>query len=281
MPQPRPWEHCIGLGLESVYGVAVAPTIFVPGTSSLKKPTGRVVLESPIGEWEESRMTQRPTKVEGTLELEVGPGRTELLRTWLGRRDRRTMRSATVIDTYGDQTGFVSAGVAAKSATMKVASGEDLMISVDCLGRTRVRTTPVVPTYPDLAAPYVFEEMIATIAGGPEYHLSEVEVAWDWQVQDDKFRSDGTGLLREVPTDGQSVIITLQHDFEHADLWDQAMSGVQVGLSLVFTRGSRVMSLVMPRCNFDEGDVEDNMQPLTLRALKGLDGTAAVTWSEA
>ena len=279
MAQPRPFEHSIGLGLEASFGSPVAPTIWLPGTSSLKKPPGIAVLENPVGEWEESRVTRRPTKVEGSLELEIIPGATTILRALLTRKGRRNLNSISVYDNYGDQTAFRNLGITAKSATFKCASGEDLMGSFDCVGRTRDRVTPLIPDF-DLTAPYTYEEMIVTAAGAPEYHLSEVEIGYDFAVVDDKFRSDGTGLLREVPTDGQAVVVTLQHDFEHADLWDLAMAGTELSLTLVFTRLAHVLTWTMPRCIHLEGDVEGNEQPLELKPLRSADGTAAVTLTE-
>jgi hypothetical protein len=279
MPQVRPFEISVGLGLETTYGTPVAPSVWIPGTSSLKKSPGRAVLERPVGVWEETRTTQRPTKVEGSLELEIGPGRTDILRSLLSRRTWRHLHSATVQETLGDQAGFRTCGVVVKTASFKVASGEDLIGNFEVLGRQRERVTPVAPLFASAPAPYTFEEMIATLAEGREEHFSEIELKYDFNIVDDKFRSDGTGLLREAPTDGQSVIVSIQHDLEHNDLWDAAMRGDRVALSFVFTRsGYTDMVWTLPLCEYQEGDRDGNEQPLELRALAS-GTTPAVIWT--
>jgi hypothetical protein len=281
MAQPRPWEISVGIGLETAFGTAVAPSIWIPGTSSLKKTPGRAVLERPVGEWEESRTTQRPTKVEGGLELEVAPGRNLVIRQMLIRKGLRNLNSVTVVDTLGDQAGFQNAGITAKSAEFKCASGEDLIASFDCVGRTRERITPVAPVFNSAPAPYTFEEGVFSLAGANEEHLAEVGLKYDFKAMDDKFRSGGGGLLKEVPTDGQEAIFSVEHDFDETALWDAVMEGAQIAVVLTFTRGANILTCTAPRCEYFEGDVESNTQTPQLRALKGLDGTAAVTWAEA
>jgi len=276
MSQTRPWEHSIGIGLESAFGVAVAPSAWLPGKSTLKKSPGIRELENPVGEWDEARVTTEPTKVGGSLSLEVAPGRESILIAMLTRVTRRTMQPVTVYDVLGDQDAFVNAGVCANTVSFKCASGEDLMADVDVIGRTRGRSAIPIPNFNSAPAPYVFEEMLVGVAGAYEYHLEDVEVSVDHKLKDDKYGSDGTGLLREIPTDGRVVTVKLKHAYEHPELWDAAMARQALAATLLFQRGSSYFGISFPYLLITEGDVEDNEQPLELKALRTTTSEAIV-----
>jgi hypothetical protein len=246
----------------------VAPSIWVPGKSTLKRSPGVRELDNTIGEWDEARVTTEPTKVKGGLSLEVAPGREAILIAMLTRKTRRTMNSATVTEALGDVDGFATAGVTVNTATMKCAKGEDLMVDFDCIGRSRARVAPAIPNFNAPPAPYVFEELLAMVRGGNEYHLETVELGIDHQCKDDKYGSDGTGLLREVPTDGRKISLKLDHQYEHPDLWDAAMARQWITAVMRFTRADNYFTWTFPACIIMEGDIEEGMQPLELKACR-------------
>ena len=276
MPQTRPWEHSVGIGIETSFGVAAMPTAWIPGKSSLKKSPGIRDLDTPVNEWDVTRVTSEPTKVKGSLNLEIAPGREALLLSLLTRATRRTMTSCSVYDVLGDQDAFANYGVCVNTCGIKTAVGEDLLADLDVIGRERVRVAIPTPNFNVPPAPYVFEEMLVSVQGSYEYHLEDIEISVDHKLKDDKYGSDCTGLLREIPSDGRVISVKLKHAYEHPELWDAAMSRTPLTASLLFTRGAAYFGIAFPYLLITEGDVEENEQPLELKAMRTTAGEAIV-----
>jgi hypothetical protein len=271
--QPREWEQAIGIGEEARFGEAVPPALFVPGKSTLKRSAGVRIVERPTGRRAASRWTLAPYHVTGSLELEVAPGREQIIKDLLTMRDRRLPKTFTVMDVLGDQATFQNTGVAANTTSIKCAKGEDLIATCECIGRDRQRLTSALVVPPtDFPAPYVFEEMDIAIYGGSHFDLDDIEVSIGQKLKDDK-TGPGTRLLREIPSDGLEVTLKLAHAYEHDELWDAGMAQIEMAVRLVWTRGAATLVVYCPRCVCLEPDVEGNMQPLELTALASLDGS--------
>jgi hypothetical protein len=274
MAQPREWEHQIGVGLEATFGTAVAPTLYVPGTSKLKVPAGVRMVDRPTGQRYQTRWTTQPRHVTGSTELEVAPGRESIVTALLTMKDRRLPNTYTIYDILGDVDGFINAGCAVNTASLKCSTGEDLVVSYDWIGRTRTRMAkPLTPPVQEYPAPYVYEEIQITLAGGAEYEITDVELSVDRKLKDDKYGT--TGLLREIPSDGDETTVKLTHEYSHPQIWEAAMARIEMSLSLLFVRGSASFGIVLPRLICTEPDVSENVQELELTALAtvGDDGT--------
>lgn len=282
------WEHSIGIGIETQFGVAAAPSVWLPGESKLSKSPGIRELARPLGEWDETRVTTGPTKVSGSLTLEVSPGRESVIEALLTRRltgpgAYRTMQSVTVWEVLGPaQTPtdcFCNPGICCNTGTFKCASGEDLTFEAEVMGRERYRATAPAPAFvvgsawP--AAPYVFEELHIGVGGAYEYHMDTTEVKFDHQLREE-YGSDATGLVRGLPTNGRKITETLDHVYEHGDLWDNVMARRPVATTLRWVRGSYYFNISLPLCYYNEGDVAGGKQTLELKALKPPGGTSAV-----
>ena len=164
----REWQEAIGLALEDSFGQYKAPTIWMPGQAKLKTSTGiREIKDRPTGNWDETRVTVGPTKVDGSLTLEVAPGREAIIQQMLARRltgdyAYQTMNSFTVVQVIGDYQNptemFVNTGVCVNKGTFNCASGEDLIFNADVIGRARTRSNiPLLPNWSTTPpAPYVF-----------------------------------------------------------------------------------------------------------------------------
>lgn len=278
--QIRDWEAEIGIGEETRFGEAVPPTTFLAGKSTLKKSAGVRLVDRPVGRRTQSRYTRVPYHVTGGLEIEISPGREQVVKDLLAMRDRRLPKSFTVHDIGADQYGFVNTGVCANTVSFKCAKGEDLMASAECIGRERelTKTPLVVPamTYP---VPYTFEELDIEIYGGSHFDLDDLEFGFGKKLKDDK-TGPGSLLLREIPSDGEELTVKLAHAFEHDELWEAGMSQVEMKVRAVFTRGAASFIVHFPRCICLEPDVDGNMQPLELTPLASEDGSvAAVLWA--
>lgn len=271
--QTRDWEAEIGIGMETRFGEAVPPTTFLAGKSTLKRPAGVRLVDRPVGSRHQRRYTKTPYHVTGSLELEIAPGREQIVKDLLAMRDRRLPQSFTVHNILGDQVGFVNTGVCANTVNFKCAKGEDLMATAECIGRDRqiVKTPLVVPDM-DYPVPYTFEELDIAIAGGSHFDLEDLEFGFSKKLADNK-TGPGSYLLREIPSDGSELTIKLQHAFEHDELWEAGMNRVEMAVRAVFKRGAASFTVFFPRCICLEPDVDGNMQPLELTPLESLDGS--------
>lgn len=282
MSRLRKWQHAIGLGLETTFGTAVAPSIWMPGKSTLKGTTGVRKLEYPVGEWEESRYGEEPAKVSGGLTFEVAPGRSAALRALTTRATDTTLQSATVYDVWGARKAFVNTGLCAKTVELSCAKNEILTADLDCVARLRNAATAVSPNYAAPPAPYIFKELRVILGDGYENHCETAKAKWDFQLDEDDYRADGTGLVNEFPTDGGSLVITLDHIYEHHELWEAARARTEMVLALIWRRGATTLTLSVPRVVINDGmDIdEEGKQPLELKAYKPTSGGAMWTWEE-
>lgn len=271
--QLRDWEAEIGIGPEVRFGEAVPPALYLAGKSSLKKSAGVRLVERPVGRHQQARYTRVPYHVTGSLEIEVSPGREQILKDLIAMRDRRLPKSFTVHDIGGDQVGFVNTGICANTVTCKCAKGEDLIATAECLGRERqlVKTPLVVPAL-DYPVPYTFEELDIEIYGGSHVDLEDLEFGFSKKLKDDR-TGPGSLLLREIPSDGEEITLKLQHAHEHDELWEAGMNQVEMAVRALFRRGAASLTITFARCICLEPDIDGNMQPLELTALASADGS--------
>jgi len=267
------------MGLESVYGVPVAPLYWLPGTSTIKTNLGIEDLETPVGEWEESRYSEGDVKVSGGLTLEVSPGREAPLLHLISRATLQTMNSVTLYKVLGSQDCFRTSGLVAKTVHFKLGRGERLSADIDALARLTDRVAAPTPNYDSPPAPYVFKEMVVTLASARQVRIKTVDLGLDFQVADDEFWSDGTGLIASAPTDGWKGTLKLDRAYESAELWDAAWARQEMSCVLRFVRGARWFNLAMARTLINDGvDPDDDaLQPLELKILKpATAGVAAI-----
>ena len=273
--QAREWELVVGWGEETRFGEAVPATIIVPGTSSLKRSAGVRMVDRPVGRREQSRYTLAPYHVTGSVELEIAPGREQIIKDLLTMRTRRLTKSYTVHEAQGDQVGFVNTGICPNTLSCKCAKGEDLIATAECIGQDRkLVKTPFIAPAGDYPVPYTFEELDIEIYGGSHVDVEEIEFGFDNKLADDK-TGPGSRLLREIPSDGSEITIKIQHAFEHDELWEAGMNQVEMRIRALFRRGAATFPVLFPRCICLEPDVDKTMQPLELTALASEDGVTA------
>lgn len=280
MGRARKWARAIGIGIEAEFGTHVAPTVWIPGTSSLKTKPGFTELDNPVGVRGETRVGLAPAEASGGLTLEVAPGTpTTTLLSLLDFVTGSTelLKSASVYEMLGAADGWLSSGLCAGKFTLNIAKGEIVTAELDCMAQQRRRFATVaglvIPTVPQTEArpaPFVYKEFKATLDNADEVHLWTSKVEIDQLLKNDEYGSDGTGLVTGFPSDGLKVNVTLDHLYEHPELYDAAIAGTEIAWELVLQRGTDLLTVTLPRTQIMEGqdpDEDDTKQSLVLKGL--------------
>lgn len=274
----RKWARALGFGIETAFGTYVAPTDWIPGKASLRTKPGFKELENPVGVRGRSRRGLAPEEASGGLTLEVAPGGcTNLLKLLEFVSGSTTqLKSASVVELLGTTDGWVSTGLCANKFSLNIAKGEDVMAELDCYAQQRRRAAAIqgysfpTPDYEPIDAPYVYKELTATLDNADEVHLWTAKLEIDQMLKNDEYNSDGTGLVSSFPSDGLKVTLSLDHLYEHPDLYDAAIAGTEMAWELVLTRGTNLLTIAVPRTVIEEGqdpDEADSKQSLRLEAL--------------
>lgn len=280
MSRARKWARAIGIGIEAEFGTHVAPTVWIPGTSTLKTKPGFTELDNPVGVRGETRVGLGPEEHSGGLTLEVAPGApTTTLLSLLDFVDGSTthLKSASVYEMLGPTDGWLSSGLCANKFTLNIAKGENVTAELDCFAQQRRRFALVaglvIPTIPLTAArpaPFVYKEFVATLDNADEVHLWTAKLEIDHMMKNDEYGSDGTGLVTGYPSDDLRVTVSLDHLYEHPDLHDAAIAGTEIAWELVLQRGTDLLTVTLPRTQIMEGqdpDEDDTKQSLQLKGL--------------
>lgn len=280
MGRARKWARAIGIGIEAEFGTHVAPTVWIPGTSSLKTKPGFAELDNPVGVRGETRVGLAPEEASGGLSLEVAPGAPTT--TMLSLLDfvagsTTLLKSASVYEMLGATDGWLSSGLCANKFTLNIAKGENVMAELDCYAQQRRRFASVaglvIPTVPQTAArpaPFVYKEFKATLDNADEVHVWTAKLEIDQMLKNDEYASDGTGLVTGFPSDDLRVKLTLDHLYEHPDLHDAAIAGTEIAWELILQRGTDIVTVTLPRTQIMEGqdpDEDDTKQALDLKGL--------------
>lgn len=288
--RPRPRQRTIGIGVETVYGTLAQPTIWIPGECDIKSPVPFKESEYAQGELDETRVELDNPKYEGTLKLECAPGcMTEILSLLtLLAGETCLYGSVTIHEGLGNGEWRVTTGVAAKKFTVNGTKTERFLVDVDVVAQMRKDSAALTsfsaptPDYTDAAAPYIWKEFAAKLATATEPHLRSFKLEIDHQLADDGPMSDGSGLIAHPASNGRKVTLTLDHLYEHKDLYTAAMAGTELAWSFVCQRGTDLLTLAFPRTQIMDGadpDRADTKQALQLKALKP-EGAALFTIEE-
>lgn len=281
MAQPtmraRKFERHIGIGVETTFGTIAAASVWVPGKSTLKSKPGFAEADNPVGTRGESRVVTEVLKVAGGLTLECAPGcMTEILSALdLMAGSTSLFTSLTVYESLGTEW-WVTTGVSVNKFTFNMARAERASVELDVFAQQRRRGAAIngfsapTPDYGDFVAPYIYSEFTAKQATAAEDHIWTCKLEIDQMLKDDEYQSNGTGLVRCFPSDGQKVTLTLDHVYEHADFFTGGMAGTEYAWEFKCLRGTDTLVITVPRTVVMEGidpDEADSKQPLQLKGL--------------
>jgi hypothetical protein len=275
----------IGLAIEPIFGAYTAPTGWLPGRSSLKRDTGKENIDLAIGEWDNTHWTRRPFKVSGGLTLELCPGRLAEFVDLFSFRNAPNLKSATLLEQQG--TGFVKAhtGVTVATCTIRCDVGGDLRAELDCRAQNSGPGAPAAPNFLGVPDPYVFEELVITRDEAEIEYCRGIEISIDHTLRDDKFGSDGTFMVRGIPSRRRRLEIRPQFDFEDPWWYTADNAGTEFALDLTWTRAGVTFGLNFPRCIVRLADPEqpeiesETMLSPTILPLRVVGAEAAMAMS--
>lgn len=246
--QPQGSEGFLGLGIESVFGTAVAATQWVPGRSTIKRNPGLEVADLAIGEYDERIFTRRPFKASGGLSLELCPGRCAEIIDLFEMLSSPNLNTATVYEQHAADFIKKHTSVAIASGTFRCESGGDLMLDADCRAQNSGAGVAQTPNFTSLPAPFTFEELAFTVDSGAVDYLTGIEIAIDQVVRDDKYGSDGTYLVRGFPSRRRRIVVRPTFDFEDDAWYGYADDETEIELNFLWTRSTLTFEINFPRC---------------------------------
>lgn len=275
--RPRGKLRTLGIGSEIVYGTAAQPSIWIPGECDLKVDPPFKAAEYPIGTLEDARDEITNPIPEGSLKLECAPGRMEEILLLLDPIAGETVLygSITVWEGLGNGEWRVTTGVVCSKFALDITKNEKALISCDVVAQKRVDSTAIsnfsapTPDYSDAAAPFIYKEFAAKTGAIPvsEPHIWTMKLEVDFNLDKENFRSDGTGLIAHPPSNGRKLTLTVDHLYEHKDLYTAAFAGTEIAWVFTLTRGTDVLTLTIPRTKIigdPEPDRQDTKQNLKL-----------------
>jgi hypothetical protein len=251
----------------------------VPGKCTIKCDVGNREVDLAIGEWDESQDAEGVRKADGSLSIQVCPGREDLLLGDTGiltRKDVRHLRSFSAIDTTGDRGAWHYWGLVVDKYTLKGARDESLTLDLDVKGKWGEAGAPMTPNYADLAAAYILQEMELQVAGQQRIEFDSIEISAEHSLRDDIY---GSQLYRQdITTKGRKTSVKLdgfrpEDEALEAAYYDRA----DVALKAVWTRGSSTLTGTIARARVRGYDPERARQSIELKGLKGTAAGSAPT----
>lgn len=274
--RPNPKLRTIGIAVETTYGTAVEPTIWIPGECDIKLAPPYQAAEYPIGTVEDARDEITNPVPEGTLKLECAPGLMSEILSLLDNVSGETdlFTSICVWEGIGNGEWRVTSGVVCNKFSLDVVKQEKVLVTLDVVAQKRLDSAAIAgfsaptPDYSAAAAPFIYKEFAAiTGTNTAEPHVWTMKFEMDYGLDKTDFRSDGTGLLAHPKSNTRQLTLSVDHLYEHKDLFTAAYAGTEIAWTFTMTRGTNRLTLSIPRTKIvddPEPDRQDSKQSLKL-----------------
>ena len=261
----RGHQHNIGIAFESVWGVAeAAPTLWVPGICTLRRTEEKIGEKRPIQNVDVTHFGSGKVEVKGGIEIGMYSGMWSAAANALseacvtrstirGRNDE--LRSMTVWKQLETGT-FVYTGVKVNKAEFKCSAGEELVLSLDCIGKDGVKDSNHPPDFSGLGTKYMFNQCIVALAGFSDTNLESATVGVENNLHDDGHRIASTGTIYQLYAGARDVKVELDRDFVDTTLWDLFRAGTAVAFSWQFAAGGKALTISCPRLIIPEADLD-------------------------
>ncbi len=276
------FEAGLGLGMENTFGVLANPTVWVPGSCELKPTIDQREVEWAIGEWDETHLQDGPRTDDGTLSIQVCPGRDTLIfgaGGILTRRDTRHLRSFSVAEVIGEQTIY-HRGVVVDSWELKCAKDEDLVIDLDCKGVWGAPGAGAIPDYTSLPAAYILADLDLTILGQQRIEFDTLSLKGEHDLRDDIY---GNALYRQdITTQSRKLAVNLEgyRDAAEDALYVAWRDQTAVSLVARWSRGANSRTATIATARVMEYEADTTRQTAELKVLTTAgSSTDGVVWS--
>ena len=277
------YETGLGMGAETTFRVLANPAMWVPGKCDLAYEVGYRDVSMPIGEKEQTHLSQTVHTCDGKIACQVCPGHEGLyfgefgLLSW---RDYIRPRSFSAIKCMGSEEAAYYRGLCVDDFTLKSTKGEDMGLDLGVKGTDEEIGAAWVPNYADLKSPYILEELDLYVAGQQRVNFESIEITENRDLRADIY---GTSLVR-VDMTSKGVKRTIKLDGfrqKHLNTLRIAhLNGIEVTFAATWTRGAASITGTAGRCLVRKCDVDNVKEPVELQVLKVAgSGVAGLVWS--
>jgi len=270
--QPQAWEHTLGLGVETAAGIWVAPSMWVPGTSSIKRTAGWEVIELPVGEADETHTGQRGIEVAGSLKAAVCPGRCQWIVDLLSLLNPTHYKSLSILEQHNGEFAKGHTGCTANQVTLRCDLNGDAEANIDVVGHWSDEATPGSPNYVGQPSPFHGINVNVYIDGVRLIGWNSVELQFSHNLNTGKWAGYTYGgvdylLRRDLPRGRRSLMVNLEIDWESKAWYQKYKAGTVFQAVVDFRRASNYLTVTYPTCVIQDGadpEQQDGDQGVTL-----------------
>lgn len=274
------FEAGLGLAMEPAFGTFANPRVWVPGSCELQPTIGQREVEWAIGEWDERHLQDGLRSDDGSLSIQVCPGRDTILfgpTGILARRDRRHLRSFSVVEVTGDEAIY-HRGIVVDSWELKAAQDEDLVIDLDCKGVWGSKGPAMVPDYSSLPTAYILTELDIAILGQQRIEFDTISIKGEHELRDDIYGN--TAYRQDISTQRRKLSVSLEgYRDPQGALYNAYMSQSVVTMVARWSRGGNSRTATIGAARVMEYSDDALRQTVELKPLKPAVGTDSIVWS--
>jgi len=242
----------VGLALESTWGQAATPSVYLEVThADIRPQAGHEIVSTVRGTRARRRIREGPMLCSGALTFDVSAGAMgEVLKGAFGtvattlvasaggntvyqhtftRCDTSFLPSLTVEQNMGGLTSRRVCGVRVNQLTLSLAPGRTLIADVDCRGREQELVAPTTPAY-SLDGPLHYSGFAATVNGQPNLEVEELLVRLNNGLVDDIWTAGSSGKLGRLPAGAFAAGGRFTMAFESTAAQEAFTSGAPVSL---------------------------------------------------